>query len=298
MDELIARFERHLTVERNVSPHTRLAYLRDLQEFHRFFAEQIKRPVQAVDLHLVNKILLRRFLAELHRRNRKSTIGRKLAAMRTFFRFLVRENLLPANPAEGMATPRAEKYLPRTLSVDQTFALLDGALTGTPLSLRDRAILETLYSCGLRIGELTTLNVGSIDLPQRLVRVLGKGRKERIVPIGSKAVEALDRYLATRGAVSDDAALFTNHRGGRLTPRSIQRKLKEQLRSARLLIDATPHSLRHSFATHLLDSGADLRSIQELLGHASLSTTQKYTQVSVSQLMAVYDRAHPRSRKK
>jgi integrase/recombinase XerC len=298
MDELIARFERHLTVERNVSPHTRLAYLRDLQEFHRFFAEQIKRPVQAVDLHLVNKILLRRFLAELHRRNRKSTIGRKLAAMRTFFRFLVRENLLPANPAEGMATPRAEKYLPRTLSVDQTFALLDGALTGTPLSLRDRAILETLYSCGLRIGELTTLNVGSIDLPQRLVRVLGKGRKERIVPIGSKAVEALDRYLATRGAVSDAAALFTNHRNGRLTPRSIQRKLKEQLRSARLLIDATPHSLRHSFATHLLDSGADLRSIQELLGHASLSTTQKYTQVSVSQLMAVYDRAHPRSRKK
>ena len=298
MDELIARFERHLTVERNVSPHTRLAYLGDLREFHTFLKEQLGRGVQLADLRVVNKVLLRRFLANLHRRNRKSTIGRKLAAMRTFFRFLVRESLLPANPAEGMATPRAEKYLPRTLSVDQAFALLDGVPTATPLSLRDRAILETLYSCGLRIGELTTLDIGNIDLPQRLVRVLGKGRKERIVPIGGKAVEALDRYLATRGAVADAAPLFVNHRGGRLTPRSIQRKLKEQLLSARLLIDATPHSLRHSFATHLLDSGADLRSIQELLGHASLSTTQKYTQVSVSQLLTVYDRAHPRSRKK
>lgn len=298
MDELLARFERHLTVERNVSPHTRLAYLGDLREFHTFLKEQLGRGVQLADLRLVNKVLLRRFLANLHRRNRKSTIGRKLAAMRTFFRFLVRESLLPANPAEGMATPRAEKYLPRTLSVDQAFALLDGVPTATPLSLRDRAILETLYSCGLRIGELTTLNIGNIDLPQRLVRVLGKGRKERIVPIGGKAVEALEHYLAIRGAVDDAAPLFVNHRGGRLTPRSIQRKLKEQLLSAHLLIDATPHSLRHSFATHLLDSGADLRSIQELLGHASLSTTQKYTQVSVSQLLTVYDRAHPRSRKK
>jgi integrase/recombinase XerC len=298
MNELIARFERHLTVERNVSPHTRAAYLRDLREFHTFLQQHRGREVQVADLTLVNKVLLRRFLAELHRRNRKSTIGRKLAAMRTFFRFLVRESLLPANPAEGMATPRAEKYLPSTLSVEQAFALLDGAPAGSPLSLRDRAILETLYSCGLRIGELTNLDIGSIDLPQRLVRVLGKGRKERIVPIGSKAAEALGHYLATRGAAAEEAALFINHRGGRLTPRSIQRKLKAQLLSARLLIDATPHSLRHSFATHLLDSGADLRSIQELLGHASLSTTQKYTQVSVSQLMAVYDRAHPRSRKK
>jgi integrase/recombinase XerC len=298
MEELISRFERHLTVERNVSPHTRLAYLRDLQEFHTFLREHLGRQVGGDDLPLINKVLLRRFLALLHRRNRKSTIGRKLAAMRTFFRFLVRERLLPASPAEGMATPRAEKYLPRTLSVDQAFALLDGLPAATPLSLRDRAILETLYSCGLRIGELTALNVGSVDLQQRLVRVLGKGRKERIVPIGGKAAEALDLYLSSRGPVADDSALFVNQRGGRLTPRSIQRKLKEQLLSARLLIDATPHSLRHSFATHLLDSGADLRSIQELLGHASLSTTQKYTQVSVSQLMAVYDRAHPRSRKK
>jgi integrase/recombinase XerC len=298
MEELISRFERHLTVERNVSPHTRLAYLRDLQEFHTFLREHLGRQVGGDDLPLINKVLLRRFLALLHRRNRKSTIGRKLAAMRTFFRFLVRERLLPASPAEGMATPRAEKYLPRTLSVDQAFALLEGPSAAKPLSLRDRAILETLYSCGLRIGELTALNVGSVDLQQRLVRVLGKGRKERIVPIGGKAAEALDLYLSSRGPVADDSALFVNQRGGRLTPRSIQRKLKEQLLSARLLIDATPHSLRHSFATHLLDSGADLRSIQELLGHASLSTTQKYTQVSVSQLMAVYDRAHPRSRKK
>jgi integrase/recombinase XerC len=168
----------------------------------------------------------------------------------------------------------------------------------TLLALRDRAILELLYSSGLRVSELTGLNVGGLDLRDNLVRVLGKGRKERIVPVGRKAHEALSAYLEARGAVSDDQPLFINHRGGRLTPRSVQRHLKTRLLKAGVLKDISPHALRHSFATHLLDGGADLRAIQELLGHASLSTTQRYTQVSVDQLMAVYDKAHPRSRKK
>jgi integrase/recombinase XerC len=167
------------------------------------------------------------------------------------------------------------------------------------LALRDRALLETLYSCGLRVGELTGLDVAGVDLAQRLVRVLGKGRKERLVPLGRKAAEALNHYLEARGWPPPDAPLFLNHRGGRLTPRSVERNLKKQLLQAGILKDATPHSLRHSFATHLLvEGGADLRAIQEMLGHASLSTTQKYTRISVDHLLAVYDQAHPRSRKK
>jgi integrase/recombinase XerC len=166
------------------------------------------------------------------------------------------------------------------------------------LALRDRAILELFYSSGLRISELTGLDVGGLDLREDLVRVLGKGRKERIVPVGRKAHEALAAYLEARGTVNDDQPLFVNHRGGRLTPRSIQRHLKTWLLKAKVIKDISPHALRHSFATHLLDGGADLRAIQELLGHASLSTTQRYTQVSVDQLMAVYDKAHPRSKKK
>lgn len=175
---------------------------------------------------------------------------------------------------------------------------MDGGEGEELLALRDRAIVETLYSCGLRVSELTGLDVRGLDLDQGLVRVAGKGRKERIVPVGSKAVAALQAYLDARGNPALDAPLFLNHRGGRLTPRSVERNLKRQLLQGGVLKNATPHSLRHSFATHLLDGGADLRSIQELLGHASLSTTQKYTQVSVDQLMAVYDRAHPRNRKK
>jgi len=293
MQVLIDRFDRHLAVERNVSPHTRSAYRRDLAEFALFLQESGNLAITDVD-----KLVLRRYLALLHKKNRKSTIGRKLAALRTFFRFLVREGVLDANPGELVATPRQEKYLPTTLTVDETFALIDGVRGADRLSLRDRAILELLYSSGLRISELTGLDAGGIDFGQELVRVVGKGSKERIVPIGAPALAALRAYLDERGLPGDQEPLFVNHRGGRLTPRSVQRHLKVHLLKAGVLRDATPHALRHSFATHLLDGGADLRAIQELLGHASLSTTQKYTQVSVEQLSRVYDSAHPRSRKK
>jgi integrase/recombinase XerC len=295
----MSRFERHLVVERNVSEHTRRAYLRDLEGFRIFLDENLPgRDTGEELLGRVDHLMLRRYLAQLHRKNRKTTIGRKLAAIRTFFRFLVREGVVKANPGEMVSTPRQEKYLPRTLSVDEAFALMESGGGSGLLARRDRAIVEMLYSCGLRVSELTALDVGSISFEEGLVRVLGKGRKERIVPVGRQAREALRLYLEARSAHADEEPLFLNHRGGRLTPRSIQRHLKKYLLMAGILKEATPHSLRHSFATHLLDGGADLRAIQELLGHASLSTTQKYTQVSVEQLTAVYDKAHPRSRKK
>ncbi|HAD04359.1 MAG TPA: tyrosine recombinase XerC, partial [Desulfuromonas sp.] len=255
MQELINRFDHHLAVERNVSPHTRRAYLQDLEEFRLFLAEELKWSGAGQVQH-IDKLVLRRYLALLHKRCRKSTIGRKLSSLRAFFRFLVREGVLVANPGDAVATPRKEKYLPKTLSVDEAFALMEIGAAAGKLSLRDRAIVETLYSCGLRVGELTSLDIGAVDLREGLVRVVGKGRKERIVPVGSKALEAISAYLGERGNPADNEALFLNHRGGRLTARSIERNLKVRLLQARILKDATPHALRHSFATHLLDGGA------------------------------------------
>jgi integrase/recombinase XerC len=296
MQGWIERFQQHLAVERNLSPHTCAAYRRDLAAFQTFLAGS--GAADAATLQGIDHLLLRRYLAELHRHNQRTSIARKLSALRTFFRYLVREGVLATNPAAGLATPKRNRYLPKTLSVDEACTLMERGHGTSHLALRDRAILELLYSSGLRVSELTGLDVGGLDLQQQLVRVLGKGRKERIVPVGRKALAALQDYLAVRGAVGDDQPLFVNHRGGRLTPRSVQRHLKVRLLKAGLLKDISPHALRHSFATHLLDAGADLRAIQELLGHASLSTTQRYTQVSVDQLLAVYDKAHPRSKKR
>lgn len=296
MQALLDRFSRHLQVERNVSEHTHSAYLRDLHEFRLFLVELFKQADRSA-LERVDKMTLRRYLALLHKKNRKSTIARKLAALRTFFRYLVKEGVLAANPGELVATPRQEKYLPTTLTVDEAYNLLESMKGADRLSIRDRAILEILYSCGLRVGELTGLNVGEVDFDQSLVRVTGKGGKERIVPIGQHALKALHAYLEERSWPGENEPLFLNRFGKRLNARSIQRNLKKHLLLAGVLKNATPHALRHSFATHLLDGGADLRAIQELLGHSSLSTTQKYTQVSVDHLTHVYDDAHPRSRK-
>jgi integrase/recombinase XerC len=296
MQQWIDQFSRYLTDERNLSPHTRAAYLRDLGEFRSFLERHGGCAPQ--DMAMLDSLLLRRYLAELHKRNQRTSIARKLSALRTFFRYLVREGALAGNPAEGMSTPKLNRYLPKTLSVDEATALMERGYGNSLLDLRDRAIVELFYSSGLRVSELTGLDVGSLDLREKLVRVLGKGRKERIVPIGRKAHGALLSYLEERGQPDDGEPLFLNARGGRLTQRSVQRNLKTRLIRSGVIKDISPHALRHSFATHLLDGGADLRAIQELLGHASLSTTQKYTQVSVDQLMAVYDRAHPRSRKK
>jgi len=296
MQKWIQHFNKYLTDERNLSPHTIAAYLRDLQEFRAFLDHNGGSDRNS--LLKIDTFLLRRYLAELHKRNQRTSIARKLSTLRTFFRYLVREGYLPGNPAEGLSTPKLNRYLPKTLSVDEATALMERGYGNKLLDLRDRAIVELFYASGLRVSELTELNVGSLDLREKLVRVIGKGSKERILPIGSKSHEALVAYLEARGGPGDDAPLFLNARGGRLTSRSVQRNLKTRLIKARIIKDISPHALRHSFATHLLDGGADLRSIQELLGHASLSTTQKYTQVSVDQLLSVYDKAHPRSKKK
>lgn len=292
----IERFSKYLSDERNLSPHTRSAYLRDLDEFCKFL--ELHGGSGQAAVARIDHFLLRRFLAELHKRNQRTSIARKLSTLRSFFRYLVREGLLASNPAETVSTPKLNRYLPKTLSVDEATSLMERGYTQKPLDLRDRAIFELFYSSGLRVSELTGLNVSSIDMREHLVRVLGKGNKERILPFGRKSHEALLTYFEVRPVTAEDAPLFLNARGGRLTPRSVQRNLKTRLLKAGIIKDISPHALRHSFATHLLDGGADLRSIQELLGHASLSTTQKYTQVSVDHLMSVYDQAHPRSRKK
>ncbi len=299
MQRLVAAFLQHLDVERNLSPRTLDAYSRDLQQFLDFLRQEPSCSEEPESLKRIDTRLLRRYLARLHHKNSRTSIGRKLSTLRTFFRYLVRQGILETSPADTLATPRPEKYLPKTLSVDEVTHLLNQLCTGQNRHLlRDQAIFELIYSSGLRVGELTTLNVGSVDLVQQQVRVIGKGNKERLVPIGRTALRAVQDYLDSRGQPAADEPLFLNARNGRLTSRSVQRLMKKHLLQANLRTDASPHSLRHSFATHLLDGGADLRAIQELLGHASLSTTQRYTQVSLSHLTAIYDDAHPRSRKK
>lgn len=297
MQSLIDRFENYLVVERNASPHTRSAYRSDLADFSRFLASSYALTT-AEQVKEIDRNTIRRYLAQIHSTHNKASINRKLSALRTFFLYLVREGVIAASPAANLSAPRIDRYLPSVLTVDETRDLMDARPASDELSLRDHAIFELLYSCGLRVSEAVSLNVGHLDFEQSLVRVFGKGRKERIVPIGSKAQEALHDYLTQRGRPAGDEPLFLNQRGGRLTSRSIERNLKQRLLDANISRHATPHALRHTFATHLLDAGADLRSIQELLGHASLSTTQKYTHVSVDHLLKVYDQAHPRNRKK
>jgi len=245
----------------------------------------------------IDHIMIRRYLALLHKECRKSSIGRKLAALRAFFTYLVREGVVARNPAELVATPKREKKVPFHLSIDEVTALVEAPREGELLSLRDRAILETLYSCGIRVSELTGLDIGGIDLEEGLARVLGKGGKERIVPLGSKARSALAEYLAARNQTAVADPLFINARGGRLTRRSVARIVDKYILRIATMKKVSPHTLRHTFATHLLEGGADLRAIQELLGHSSLSTTQKYTHVSIDRLMEVYDKAHPKARK-
>jgi len=298
VEQYLNRFIEHLAVERNLSPRTVEAYLRDLRQFQRFLQSPGNSKSKINGVEQVDLLLLRQYLAQLHKNCGRTSVARKLSAIKMFFRFLVREGVLQDSPVDHLSTPRREQYLPKVLSAEQVGHLLDHSPPGQfLLMLRDLAIFELTYSCGLRVGELTGLNVGAVDLESRQVRVLGKGSKERILPIGRQACSALLKYLDARGEIRLEDALFLNHRGSRLTARSVQRNLKIRLLQFGLPTDVTPHALRHSFATHLLDAGADLRMIQELLGHASLSTTQKYTKVSFTHLTDVYDRCHPRSRK-
>jgi integrase/recombinase XerC len=260
-------------------------------------------PAGDAAIEKADRIAIRKYLSFLHRKNKKSSIARKVSALRSFFKYLVKEQVVPFNPAKGVSTPKVEKTLPAALTVDEAFRLMESPnrVSGKPLErskekgLRDRAILELLYSSGLRVSELVGLNSNQLDLDLGIVRVMGKGRKERIVPVGVKAIEATKSYLEERGRVGGDGPIFVNALGGRLTARSVGRLVKKYTRDSGIFRKVSPHSLRHTFATHLLDAGADIREIQEMLGHSSLSTTQRYTHVSMGKLMEVYDKAHPRS---
>jgi len=305
MKQLIDKFRDHLKVERNASAHTLRSYSADLEQFHGYLKE--KKMAQGnggeVAAEKIDHLAIRAFLSSLYRDHKKSSLGRKLASLRSFLKYLVQEGYLRRNPAEIVATPRQEKPLPNFMPVDEAFALMETPDPSLIWGARDKAILETLYSTGMRVSELVGLCEGDLDSSLGIVRVFGKGGKERIVPIGEKALEALRVYLEKRdkaapkaGEKGRKAPIFINTRGGRLTSRSVARILQKHLVRGGIWRKISPHALRHSFATHLLDAGADLRAIQELLGHASLSTTQRYTHVSVDKLMEVYDRAHPRAK--
>jgi len=315
-DPLVRQFVRHLEGERNASIHTLSGYLGDLRQFSAAVWGASARPPFPWDS--VDKFAARKFIVQFQRAEATpATVGRKVSSLRSFFKFLTRENLAPQNPFAGLVSPKRRKFLPQVLTVPEVGRLLDAprqvgaeALqnesdAGRRLWLeyvvaRDTAILETLYSSGMRISELTGMTEDSFDMLSGVIKARGKGKKERLCPIGSPAVKALRAALEKRGEIAPlfkkqgaRLPVFVGHTGGRLTPRSVERLLKRYLVRANLNPNISPHALRHSFATHLLDAGADLRSVQELLGHASLSTTQIYTHVTIERLKKVYDAAHP-----
>lgn len=299
MQRKIARFLRYLHVERGASPHTLKSYREDLETLVEYFREADGSCPDPANLTAVE---LRGYLAALHEAGyAKTSIARKLASLRSFYRFGQREGWVKNNPAKALRNPRKSRQLPHILSTSEIGKLLAAPSGDAPLGLRDRAILETLYSAGLRVSELVGLNDGDIDFEQAVLRVRGKGRKERLAPLGSYALRALRRWLkvrrlSARQPAGREAPVFVNKFGTRLTARSVGRLLEKHLRTTGLDLRTSPHTLRHSFATHLLDRGADIRSVQELLGHKSLVTTQIYTHVSTSSLRAAYEKAHPRAR--
>lgn len=315
MNDVIERFIGYLRYEKNASPCTIREYRRDVTQFRDFLTPPGDKTLP---LHEIDHKVIREFVSSLYDQNlERSSIARKLAALRTFFKFCMRERLTKQNPARLVSSPRLPKRVPRVLSAEEMNAFLDNlasppsSRTGSKkesqkhrekeklLLKRDRAILELLYGSGLRVSELTGLDLINIDTAGQMLRVLGKGRKERIVPYGDKAKKALENYAPVRDEIlarardADHEAVFLGYQGRRLTTDSVRHLVKKYARLSNVDWNLHPHSLRHAFATHLLADGADLRAIQELLGHASLSTTQRYTQATVEQLMAIYDKSHP-----
>ena len=301
--EAYAEFLQHLKYERNMSAHTLRNYESDLEQFREFLFSIEKREDFPVDQ--VDRLTIREWMASLHAAGRKkSSIARKLASLRTLFQFLIREGKLESNPAKMVATPKIERKLPTHLSMEDAVRFIETPDLSTDLGRRDRAILEFLYATGIRVGELVNINLSDIDVRERTARVFGKRRKERIVPFHDTALQALMLYInETRPtflanaplAVRDDKACFLNYQGTRITTRSVGRMIDKYIKQCADVHKISPHSLRHTFATHMLDSGADLRDIQELLGHARLSTTQIYTQVSMEKMIDVYTKAHPKA---
>ena len=318
MKQHIDKFIDYLRYERNASPNTIREYRRDVTQFMQFLTPPGEKtmPLAQVDHRVIREFVGWSYDQKLE----KSSVARKLAALRTFFKYCVRERVVKQNPARLVSTPKLPKRVPRVITAEEMNGFLDNILGGSPAAAkdkgparqrkkqgdakimlkRDRAILELLYASGLRVSELVGLNLGDIDRAGQMLRVLGKGRKERVVPFGSSAQAALEAYWPVRDeilnrprAASELQAVFLNHYADRLGTRSVRAIVKKYSRLADVNWDLHPHSLRHAFATHLLADGADLRAIQELLGHVSLSTTQRYTQASIQQLMNVYDKTHP-----
>ena len=297
---IISFFLNWLTAEKAYSDNTIEAYHRDVEEFFLFLGKI--NTIEDLD-----PMLIRSYVYQLNRRNKSSTVARKLSALRTFFRFLVREGVVKNDPVSSVSMPKQGKYMPVFLTVDDMFSLLEEPGENDSFAARDKAIMEMLYSTGMRVAELAALNLDRINFETGMIRVMGKGSKERLVPVGTVARDKLKSYLperesavlarVSRGQKAEKDAVFLNGRGGRLTVRSIERLVGHYASRAGITARVTPHALRHSFATHLLEMGADLRSVQELLGHASLSTTQKYTHLNIDHLMEVYDKAHPMARK-
>lgn len=301
MDEKITDFLGWLTHEKGYSPHTVSGYRHDLLEFTASLADGV--TVAGADGGMV-----RRFVSRLHGRNNAATVARKLSALRSFFHFLQRRKVIAIDPLSGIAGPKLARLIPVFLTVDEVFLLIDTPGPQDSFATRDRAMLELLYSTGMRVAELVSRDLADLDFEAEMLRVRGKGNKERLVPVGRPALEAVRQWLpdrrllmedrARRGLELESHAIFLNSRGSRLTTRSVERMVRLYGERAGIPQIVTPHALRHSFATHLLEMGADLRSVQELLGHASLSTTQRYTHLTLDHLAEVYDRAHPLAKNK
>ncbi|MBU0502811.1 MAG: tyrosine recombinase XerC [Candidatus Omnitrophota bacterium] len=286
MDRYIEKFMRYLDIEKNYSRHTILNYQLDLLHFKLFLKEQ---TVECVDY-----LTLRKYLAALKEKSLGArSVSRRLSTLRSFFKFLTREGYLKTNPILSLSSPKLDKHLPSFLTEEEVSRLIEASLPKDEMGFRDRALLETIYSTGIRISELVGLNLEDVDFIGCVIKVMGKGKKERIVPIGDKAICAIRDYLDNRE--KSGLAVFLNKRGGRLTDRGVRNIVKKYITIAGIKKGVSPHTLRHSFATHLLNRGADLRSVQELLGHANLSTTQIYTHLTTEKLKGVYDKAHPRA---
>jgi integrase/recombinase XerC len=300
MTNLIERFVTWLLAEKGYSPHTADGYERDVREFLRSCG-----PVAEPDA--VTGAMVQTFVGSLYATNASASVARKLSSLRTFFRFLQRARLMTADPIAGVVGPKLGHHIPAFLTVDEVFALLEAPVAQDRYWRRDRAAMELLYSTGMRVSELVGCNNEDIDYPAEMLRVRGKGNKERLIPFGRAAREALERYLperetltlarVQRGREPERKALFLNGQGGRLSARSVERSVQMYGLRAGIGVTVTPHALRHSFATHLLEMGADLRTVQELLGHVSLSTTQKYTHINIDHLTKVYDQAHPQAKR-
>jgi len=299
MPQSLESFEQYLYGERNLSGHTLRNYLREVGDFLAYLSDESNIGDDGEpDLRAVDRKIVRRYIAGEGEELAPTSIARKLSALRTFFRFMVREGRMDTNPADMIKAPKLPKKLPEHLSVDEMFALMEIPDTTKPLGSRDKAWLELLYATGMRVAELVNLDIDDIDLDEGMVKVRGKGNKERMAPLTGKAVAAIRDYLNVRGRLVKEKsgnAIFLNYRGGRLGVRGVRKLLDGYILECSVARHVSPHALRHTFATHLLESGADLRSIQELLGHVSLSTTQKYTHTNLDYLTEIYDKTHPKA---